>query len=443
MTKQGNQGTTSAISAFSRSRRASAAVAFSLGLGSLVYGTVLSFPAAAASGTATSVTCTTTATPAASSTKSTASGASGAPAPTASASVSVSASASQSSDPTASVSTSASQPATVPPSTTPCATESASASAGGSSSASSTSTATASSSASASASKSASATTTTAKATTSVPAKGGPTATINYTASQVPVYVVAPTGSYFQYVDVPPGNAASQWPHGTISRAEIMARAQLWVKEQVPYSQTTWKTDQNGTYRQDCSGYVSMAWNLDQNTDFWTGNLNLVSQTIAPADLLPGDILLSVEHTILFAGWADPQHTSFDYYEEAHPGTVARYVVDAPLAAFLDNGFGTFRYDGVVNGGAIPANPSAGALYASLAKLASEINPPGVNPSLTGGPTTASKKTTLSAQAAADDVAGSGGSNGGMALAAGGAFLVGAGLLMRKPGILRTRRGKH
>ena len=50
MTKQGNQDTASAISAFSRSRRASAAVAFSLGLGSLVYGTVLSFPAAAASG---------------------------------------------------------------------------------------------------------------------------------------------------------------------------------------------------------------------------------------------------------------------------------------------------------------------------------------------------------------------------------------------------------
>ena len=255
--------------------------------------------------------------------------------------------------------------------------------------------------------------------------------------------MVAPTGSYFQYVDVPPGNAASQWPHGTISRAEIMARAQLWVKEQVPYSQTTWKTDQNGTYRQDCSGYVSMAWNLDQNTDFWTGNLNLVSHTISPADLLPGDILLSDEHTILFAGWADAQHTSFDYYEEAHPGTVARYVVDAPLAAFLDNGFATFRYDGVVNGGAIPANPSAGALYASLAKLASEINPPGVNPSLTGGPPTASTKTTLSAQAAADDVSGGGGSSGGMALAAGGAFLVGAGLLMRRPGILRTRRGKH
>lgn len=47
--------------------------------------------------------------------------------------------------------------------------------------------------------------------------------------------------------------------HGTtgkITRDEIMSRAQNWVDRRIPYSQTQ-TTD---GYRQDCSGYVSMAW---------------------------------------------------------------------------------------------------------------------------------------------------------------------------------------
>jgi hypothetical protein len=260
------------------------------------------------------------------------------------------------------------------------------------------------------------------------------------------VYVVAPTGnySYFAYAAVPPGNASSQLPHGTISRAQIMARAALWVQEQVPYSQTEWYTNQNGTYRQDCSGYVSMAWDLDQNTDFWTGNLNLVSHTIPAAQLLPGDILLSDEHTILFAGWANAEHSSFDYYEEAHPGTVARYVVDAPLAAFLDNGFAPFRYNGVVDSAELPENPVSGDPYALLAQQGSEISPSGVAtgplPGLSAGSSTGSK--TIKAQAAADISAAGGGTGGGMALGVGGAFLLGAGVLMRRP-MLQERRRRH
>jgi hypothetical protein len=256
------------------------------------------------------------------------------------------------------------------------------------------------------------------------------------------VYVVAPTGtsSYFAYADVPPGDASRQLPHGTISRAQIMARAALWVQEQVPYSQTTWHTDRDGTYRQDCSGYVSMAWDLDQYTDFWTGNLNLVSHTIPAAQLLPGDILLSDEHTILFAGWANPEHTSFDYYEEAHPGTVARFVEDAPLAAFLDNGFATFRYDGVVNSSSLPANPN-GDLYSQLTQLGSEIHPSGVVPGFLRGLSSPSATSKLAAQAAAD-ISASNARTGGMALGVGGAFLVGAGLLMRRP-VLQARRRRH
>jgi hypothetical protein len=252
---------------------------------------------------------------------------------------------------------------------------------------------------------------------------------------------------------VPPGDAAYTWPHGTITRAEIIARAELWVQAQVPYSQTEWYTNQNGTYRQDCSGYVSMAWSLDQNTDFWTGNLNLVSYTIPAGELLPGDILLSVKHTILFDGWANAQHTEFNYLEEAHPGTVARYVEDAPLSAFLDNGFAPFRYDGVVDSGALPANPTSGELYATLSKLASEINPPGVSDlaplgldgsTAPGTATISATATQMSAQLAADDIVSSEGVHSeGMVLGASGVVLVGVGFLMRRPFSLRGYRRKH
>ena len=266
----------------------------------------------------------------------------------------------------------------------------------------------------------------------------------------IPVYSVTATGSYFPYTNVPPGDASYQLPHGTISRAQIIARAQLWVQQQVPYSQTEWHKNQYGDYRQDCSGYVSMAWDLDQYTDFWTGNLNLVSQTIPAAQLLPGDILLSSKHTILFAGWANTQHTEFDYYEEAHPGTVARYVIDAPLAAFLDNGFAPFRYDGVVDSGTIPANPTVGDPYAELSRIASEIDPPNVSDEQPGGlgasGTTSADSTAthLSALVAADDIVRTEGARSeGVALGASGAFLVAAGLLLRRPISLRGRRGKR
>ena len=43
-------------------------------------------------------------------------------------------------------------------------------------------------------------------------------------------------------------------------------------------------------YRQDCSGYVSMAWNLGSNE--WTGSLAKFGARIERAELQPGDMLL-------------------------------------------------------------------------------------------------------------------------------------------------------
>ena len=452
MTKQESQNTSmedastdvssAGVSVFRRSRRAAAAVAFSLGLGSLVYGTVLSLPASAASGTAMSGTCVAPMPPSASA-SSTGAGPTSSSVGKAAAAASAddtsssagSASATSTGTPTATVTATASTPATV--TATPTAVNCPPTSASVSASSPSTPVRT----------------TTTPQPSKSVtpttPAKGGPTSKPPKPTgtATIPVYVVAPTGSYFIYTDVPPGNAAYQLPHGTISRAQIMARAQLWVQDQVAYSQTNWFADSDGTYRQDCSGYVSMAWDLDQDTDFWTGNLNLVSHTIPAAELLPGDILLSDEHTILFAGWADAGHTTFDYYEESHPGTVAHFVTGAPLGAFLDNGFAPFRYDGVVDSTQLPPNP-AGQPYSVLAQQGSEVDPAGVTPGwLRGLPQSQSSTASASsnrilAQAAADDVSESNNRTDGMALGVGGAFLIGAGLLMRRPA-LQARKRRH
>ncbi|MBR7838575.1 hypothetical protein KDL01_35235 [Actinospica durhamensis] len=272
------------------------------------------------------------------------------------------------------------------------------------------------------------------------------------------MYTDSPTGSSYYYTAVPPGNAGYQLPTGTLTRAQIIARAELWVAQQVPYSQTAWWTNVNGTYRQDCSGYVSMAWDLDQYTDFWTGNLNLVSRTIPAATLLPGDILLSAKHTILFAGWADTAHTEFDYFEEAHQGTNARYVVDAPLSAFLDNGFAPFRYDGIVGSSTLSALSVNGQNYNALASQGSEVDPPGVStlqPAGLSSSSAAAAASSVSAAAssvrrpalqleAADVADPLSRRDEGMALGVGGAFLLMAGLVMRRPiRALPRRRGRH
>lgn len=84
---------------------------------------------------------------------------------------------------------------------------------------------------------------------------------------------------------------------GSISRAEVIARAQSWVDAGVPYSMTSYRTDANGKYRTDCSGFVSMAWHLDSSSgNNWgetTGTLLNYTSSIAKESLKPGDVLLN------------------------------------------------------------------------------------------------------------------------------------------------------
>ena len=97
----------------------------------------------------------------------------------------------------------------------------------------------------------------------------------------------------------------------TISRNEVLQRAQYWVDQGYTYTQTGTHyagPDGDQTYRRDCSGLVSMAWHLNTgssggyDTDqfhTWSGTTVLASLN----DLKPGDALLKTGHIELFAKW--------------------------------------------------------------------------------------------------------------------------------------------
>jgi hypothetical protein len=102
-----------------------------------------------------------------------------------------------------------------------------------------------------------------------------------------------------------------------ISRDDVMARAKVWVTNKVPYNQGA--TYQG--YREDCSGYVSMAWDSSQ-PGHTTQTMHEIASPITKADLLPGDCLLyAAEHVVLFGGWTDSSKTEYMGYEETKPGT--------------------------------------------------------------------------------------------------------------------------
>lgn len=133
-----------------------------------------------------------------------------------------------------------------------------------------------------------------------------------------------------------------------ITRPEVITRAISWVVQKVPYSQTRWWTDQNGTYRQDCSGYVSMVWRTDQRINYWTGNLATISDRISSKSMKPGDILLLPgKHTVIFLGWANTAKTKFHLFEQYRTGTPARFLRNASLSYYLDRGYGAYQYENI------------------------------------------------------------------------------------------------
>jgi hypothetical protein len=112
----------------------------------------------------------------------------------------------------------------------------------------------------------------------------------------------------------------------TITRSEVIARAQYWYHNSPTYSQKgTPAPDPEGTtYRRDCSGYVSMAWHLHPTGDSAPATQDLATSTYttelssspsSSTDLQPGDILDDpYEHAFIFDKWDSASHTGFWAY---------------------------------------------------------------------------------------------------------------------------------
>ncbi|MFF8971500.1 peptidoglycan-binding protein [Streptomyces sp. NPDC014995] len=147
------------------------------------------------------------------------------------------------------------------------------------------------------------------------------------------------------------------------TRADIIRRAKTWVAAAVPYSMSAYWSD---GYRQDCSGYVSMAWKLPGNE--WTGSLHQYATRITKEELQPGDILLfhnpsnphNGSHVVLFGGWTDYTHTYYIAYEQTRPS--ARRL-STPYAYWANSArYVPYRYNGLkAEAGAGGATPGAGA----------------------------------------------------------------------------------
>lgn len=145
--------------------------------------------------------------------------------------------------------------------------------------------------------------------------------------------------------------ATEKAPLRAVTRAEIINRAKTWVDAKVPYSMSKYWSD---GYRQDCSGYVSMAWNLAKNE--WTGSLAQFGDRITRDNLQAGDILLfhnpadptGGSHVTIFGGWTDYTHTYYTAYEQTKPHTRKQAT---PMAYWNNSAsYVAYRYKGLATG---------------------------------------------------------------------------------------------
>lgn len=110
----------------------------------------------------------------------------------------------------------------------------------------------------------------------------------------------------------------------------IVDRAQSWVDANVSYSQTARYKNQYGSYRRDCSGFVSMALGLDE-PGLPTANLLGKSEKISKGDLKLGDILLRHSggtdgHAVLFEDWSKDDKSEYWGYEMSPSGIHHRKI---------------------------------------------------------------------------------------------------------------------
>lgn len=173
------------------------------------------------------------------------------------------------------------------------------------------------------------------------------------TLSLVPLATVIPAGAHESASHGAAEESASQASSergGPITRDEIITRTDDWVEQGMPYSREDFAPDGDGhNYRQDCSGFVSLA--LHATRSYSTRTIHEISEPISKEELRPGDYLNSQgHHVVLFLGWANEEHTWYHAREASSVkgGTLER-TVPYPYYSREDT-YEPLRYTNVVEG---------------------------------------------------------------------------------------------
>jgi len=179
---------------------------------------------------------------------------------------------------------------------------------------------------------------------------------------------------------LPQQATAASTQGGDISRTEVISRAKNWYDRNVQYSQTSYAYDVDGdhTYRQDCSGFVSMAWHLTSSRTTATLDDSAVSTTLSDKrDLLPGDALndASDGHVVLFVKWIDKTAGTFKFYQEANPDIDMAYgtadIDSGNIAGLPYYNYKALRYNNITADA--PATPAASWKLQTLVNTSSSV----------------------------------------------------------------------
>ncbi|MGW6941589.1 hypothetical protein ACWGF3_21685 [Streptomyces xanthophaeus] len=198
-------------------------------------------------------------------------------------------------------------------------------------------------------------------------------------------------------------------PGGPVTRDQVIARAKHWVDKDVQYSQSRWWKDDatGGRYRQDCSGFVSMAWQLGDSLT--TRSLPQVADKLGGfSELEAGDALnYPAAHALLFGGWTDRTKGDFVYYSESRSGQPARKeranINDSRIAGHPRTVYVPLRYKKLITTPTATPAPAAAQPATALAQKPAAPSAPAAPaaPRPTGAQTSAAPPPAAAAKATA------------------------------------------
>jgi len=143
----------------------------------------------------------------------------------------------------------------------------------------------------------------------------------------------------------------------TGGRRTAIERGFHWFDTHVPYSQSR----SHEGYRTDCSGFVSMCWQLGTSfstADFSTGGGD--SHKLASYDdLIPGDAIVRRSggqgHIVLFLGWSSPTRSSACVLEQANTASDMEFHART-TSSLHSGGFKPIRADAL--SGSVTPDPT-------------------------------------------------------------------------------------